>query len=450
MALLSLAISLLLWLNGLIDSLSRPSVDNALNRRQLELAVLANPVLPKPLRSPLAGADPLAALDEALSRQITGAEEAGQPAAADLLLERSLLLLRQGKRPQAMVLLGELRQREASPEQRLAQTLESGRRLPAPEARSLARSVNQGPLLEQWSCLGLGGDARSCGEQATARRAAGQLLAVSVGPVLVMLVGIALLLRELWLRWRGRAAAIPPLVGPALGAVDVVLLIATGFVVLGELLTPLLITPLLSQLLAALAVASPLREGLSVLGLYLALMAAPLLMLALMLRGLGPGPEGGWLQFRWAPLGQSTRRALKLFLMALPLVSLVGWLQAQIWGDPGGSNPLLELVLQSHNLPALACFGFTAVVLAPLFEETIFRGVLLPVAGRELGNGWGVLISAAVFGVAHLSLGELPPLFVLGLGLGWLRLSSGRLGACVLMHALWNALTFTNLVVLGS
>jgi membrane protease YdiL (CAAX protease family) len=39
---------------------------------------------------------------------------------------------------------------------------------------------------------------------------------------------------------------------------------------------------------------------------------------------------------------------------------------------------------------------------------------------------------------------------MLGLGLGWLRLSCGRLGSCVLMHALWNGLTFANLVLLGS
>ena len=41
------------------------------------------------------------------------------------------------------------------------------------------------------------------------------------------------------------------------------------------------------------------------------------------------------------------------------------------------------------------------------------------------------------------------PLLVLGIGLGWVRWSSGRLGSCVLMHGLWNALTFANLVVLG-
>ena len=115
--------------------------------------------------------------------------------------------------------------------------------------------------------------------------------------------------------------------------------------------------------------------------------------------------------------------------MVLPLVSLVGWLQGQLFEDPGGSNPLLELVLNGHNVPALACFGVTAIVMAPLFEETIFRGVLMPVAARYWGSSWGIVASAAVFAVAHSSLGEFPPLMVLGLGLGWLRWRSGRLGS---------------------
>jgi membrane protease YdiL (CAAX protease family) len=177
-------------------------------------------------------------------------------------------------------------------------------------------------------------------------------------------------------------------------------------------------------------------------------MAGPLVILALMLRGQGDA-AGMPLQFRWPPLSRSLRQALKGLLMVLPLVSLVGWLQGELWGDPGGSNPLLELVLNSHNVPALTCFGITAIVLAPVFEETIFRGALLPVAARKLGSTGGILLSAAVFAVAHLSLGELLPLLVLGIGLGWLRLQSGRLGSCVLMHALWNALTFANLVLLG-
>ena len=48
LALVSLALSLLLWLNGLVDSLSRPSVGGDLNLRQLELALLGTPAATVP------------------------------------------------------------------------------------------------------------------------------------------------------------------------------------------------------------------------------------------------------------------------------------------------------------------------------------------------------------------------------------------------------------------
>jgi membrane protease YdiL (CAAX protease family) len=131
-------------------------------------------------------------------------------------------------------------------------------------------------------------------------------------------------------------------------------------------------------------------------------------------------------------------------------VAISGWLVDRLVGDPSGSNPLLELVLQAKDPWALAGFAFTAVVLAPLFEETLFRGVLLPVLGQRWGAMPGLAASALIFAMAHLSLGELVPRLVLGVGLGWLRLRTGRLAPCVLMHALWNGLTFSNLVLLAT
>ena len=140
--------------------------------------------------------------------------------------------------------------------------------------------------------------------------------------------------------------------------------------------------------------------------------------------------------------------ALRGWLRITPVVMLTGWLLVQLVGDPGGSNPLLELVLGSRDPLALILLAFTAVVLAPLFEETIFRGALLPVLGRRFGPLPGVLLSGLLFGMAHISIGELAPLTVLGVGLGLLRVSSGRLLPCVLMHGTWNAVTFLNLLLL--
>ena len=165
-------------------------------------------------------------------------------------------------------------------------------------------------------------------------------------------------------------------------------------------------------------------------------------------RQLEPTP-GGWLQWGWRPPAAVLRPALRMVLMVLPLVALASWMLQLVWKDPGGTNPLLEMVLGTSDGWALAAFGFTAVVLAPLFEETLFRGVLLPVVARHLGGAWGVLISALVFALAHLSLAELVPLAVLGLGLGLLRWQTGRLAAAVWLHAFWNSLTFFNLLLLA-
>ena len=67
---------------------------------------------------------------------------------------------------------------------------------------------------------------------------------------------------------------------------------------------------------------------------------------------------------------------------------------------------------------------------------------------RRFGVLPGVLLSGLLFGMAHISVGELAPLTVLGIGLGVLRMSSGRLLPSVLMHGTWNAITFFNLLLL--
>ena len=68
---------------------------------------------------------------------------------------------------------------------------------------------------------------------------------------------------------------------------------------------------------------------------------------------------------------------------------------------------------------------------------------------KEQNRVLAVIISALVFALAHLSVGETPPLFVLGIGLALLRLSTGRLLPCIIMHSLWNGITFANLLILS-
>ncbi len=452
LALLSLSLSLLLWLEGLAGSLERPSVESALDLRQLELSALVEEQLPPGLRPLLVGDDPREALADALEGNL---EQAAIPMPAQRRLE--LGLLRRGSADLAEAEAAEQNLRRLIPSvepsrRPLLEALVAGRRVSPPERAALLRPWQPSPLLEQLSCEQLGGGigGESCPADRNPARRVLQLLAVNVLPLLLLLIGLGLLIRMLRRLVTRRQSPFAPLVGPPLTPIDATLLIAGGFVLVGELVVPGLLEPPLTALIQSRNLSAPLAEGLRVLVLYLGLMAAPLFILVLLLRGrLASRPAGGWLQWHWQPLATAAGPALTLVLMLLPPVAFSGWLVGKLWEDAGGSNPLLELVLTSGDPLALACFALTAMVLAPLFEETLFRGVLLPVLGQRLGGTAAVGISASVFALAHLSLGELMPLFVLGIGLGLLRWHSGRLASSVIAHALWNGLTFANLLLLA-
>ena len=100
--------------------------------------------------------------------------------------------------------------------------------------------------------------------------------------------------------------------------------------------------------------------------------------------------------------------------------------------------------------PAILIFGLTACVAAPLFEEMIFRGFLLPSLTRYLPV-WGAIVSSSLlFAIAHLSLSEVLPLATLGIVLGVVYTRSRNLLAPMLLHSLWNSGTLLSLFILGS
>ena len=444
LALISLVLAMSVWVLGLRDSLSRDSVAPALSLQQQEKALLAEPALPEPLKPLLVGADPSAQLLDALLE-----------VPLDRLDDRQRLLLAS--------LTGDAVQRQqalampiqSADLQDLQQALirhQPGASLSEANA-ALLKAPTFDPLLRTLGCRGLGGTAAQCIDPRAAEVAAlasRRLLLAELLPISALLLGVLLLLRHLWLRVRGRSPSWPPLVGPLLTPADMAILVAGGFVLLGEVLLPVLVSPLITVISQGLSGA--LGQAVVVLVGYVSLAIPPLAILKLQLQGLGDEevPAGGWLQWRFSPVFSALLQGARGWLMVMPPVVFTGWLMGKLLGDQGGSNPLLEMVLRSDNPLALLLLALTAVVLAPLFEELVFRGVMLPVLARWLGRGWGVVLSGLVFAVAHLSIGELPPLLVLGIGLAMLRLSSGRLLPCVVMHACWNGATFINLILLGS
>jgi membrane protease YdiL (CAAX protease family) len=84
----------------------------------------------------------------------------------------------------------------------------------------------------------------------------------------------------------------------------------------------------------------------------------------------------------------------------------------------------------------------TLVVLAPLAEETLFRGYLYGKLKRYVPAIWAAVATSLLFGVAHFQLNVGIDVFVLSLILCGLRSLTGSIWAGVLVHMTKNALAY--------
>ncbi len=83
-----------------------------------------------------------------------------------------------------------------------------------------------------------------------------------------------------------------------------------------------------------------------------------------------------------------------------------------------------------------------SLVLAPLAEEVVFRGILLPVLARHGTRPWrALLLSSLLFAALHLHAGSLLPLLAVGGACGLGFLATGHLLTPIVMHALFNAVS---------
>ena len=155
-----------------------------------------------------------------------------------------------------------------------------------------------------------------------------------------------------------------------------------------------------------------------------------------------------WFKFNWK--SNWLLWGIGGYLVATPIVIVVSILNEKIWQGQGGSNPLLQIVLEGKDSTALLLFFLTAAVAAPLFEEFLFRGFLLPSLTRYVPVWAAICLSGLLFGVAHLSLSEIIPLTTLGIILGIVYARTKNLLAPMLLHSLWNSTTLISLYILGS
>ncbi|MGK7913399.1 MAG: lysostaphin resistance A-like protein [Synechococcus sp.] len=153
--------------------------------------------------------------------------------------------------------------------------------------------------------------------------------------------------------------------------------------------------------------------------------------------------------FRIRIAGQWPLWGLGGYFAALPMVVLSGIIAQQLLPQSGGGNPILPIILESQGWVPGAIFLLVVSVMAPLFEETLFRGFLLPSLTRVMPVWGAIAISAVLFAIVHLNVSDLLPLTTLGIVLGVVYSRSRNLLAPMLLHSCWNAGSFAALTILS-
>ncbi|HNW52305.1 MAG TPA: CPBP family intramembrane metalloprotease [Prolixibacteraceae bacterium] len=140
--------------------------------------------------------------------------------------------------------------------------------------------------------------------------------------------------------------------------------------------------------------------------------------------------------------------ALKMFnpLLIIPIIILFPGLQYLVGfinigiekaiPSPQWFWELFDRVLNNH-------FGFwgafmKVAVLAPIIEETFFRGIIMHGLMRNYKSWYAILISGILFSVYHLNPWQMSYTFFLGLLLGWLMVRSRSLPLCIIAHSINN------------
>jgi hypothetical protein len=172
---------------------------------------------------------------------------------------------------------------------------------------------------------------------------------------------------------------------------------------------------------------------------------------AYLLAAEGIGPATLWRRLAPGRFGAALAAGLGFFALAFAAVLAVSLAMSPLL--PGGEPPqkaLLELLAHLHGAWAVILLFLTVAVLAPIFEELMFRGFLLPWLGERLqprlGPKFARLLAIAVTGLSfaamHLQPLGLPTLTTLGIVLGFAFLRTGNLASAIVVHGLWNGGVF--------
>jgi membrane protease YdiL (CAAX protease family) len=132
----------------------------------------------------------------------------------------------------------------------------------------------------------------------------------------------------------------------------------------------------------------------------------------------------------------SRRRAFVIGASTLVTAYAISFLEVSLVPGAGGEQGVPEF-WDPTRLGAWAANLFAIAIFVPIFEEALCRGLgyyLFEPIGRPVAVG----VTAVAFTLAHGVVLDIPVILATGIGLGYMRASTGSIYPCIALHAFFN------------
>ncbi len=153
-----------------------------------------------------------------------------------------------------------------------------------------------------------------------------------------------------------------------------------------------------------------------------------------------------WRTMGWRGLHFARRRPFAAALRCLgggAMLAVTVTIAGKFFNEKG-ELPIEEFFHSRAAVILLIGFG---ILVAPLVEETMFRGFLYPIVARRFGVSAGVIVTGVLFGAMHAQQlwggwGQIGLLIGVGIFLTWVRARTGTVTASYFVHLGYNSFLF--------
>lgn len=156
----------------------------------------------------------------------------------------------------------------------------------------------------------------------------------------------------------------------------------------------------------------------------------------------------------WRTIGWRPPRTGKMSMAGLVMALLFGGMVLAVGADVAmqfyktpKELPIEKLFTSRRNVEYIMLFG---LLVAPLAEETVFRGYVYPVLARKFGILSGIVFTGILFGMVHVpqllgGWGQIVTLVVVGMALTTARAVTRSVVASYLVHLGYNGFLFAGM-----